>query len=374
MILVLEHLKAIVQAWVGFMPDLSRLVADDKPHRYRNLTRSTHRGKKRKQNSDIDWRLGEWPKWWTARFLRSQHPIINSATAHWSRKVEEPASPLPLLLCFRRRQRRSPIPFLTPPKSPISHSHLTLLPPPPSPVYRRGLVMDKSNLPPASTTAALRGLNKASYKISKQSSSSSSSSSIRASSPPPPPPPSRLSPPLPAPPPSSAPIDHPPPQPPVYNIDKSNFRDVVQKLTGSPSHLLPPQPPAAPAVVAPPASRPFMAPPPSRPLMAPPPPPPPLSAIPSRLHRIRPPPLAPPRPPQILPAPAQPGLSPLPALPSVCMSAESPISAYMRRLRGMPSPIHVPTSPLGFGCLHSPRAPTSPGVAMPATSPRVRDQ
>ncbi|KAM0877285.1 hypothetical protein ACQ4PT_035611 [Festuca glaucescens] len=229
--------------------------------------------------------------------------------------------------------------------------------------------MDKSNLPPASTTAALKALNKASYKISKQSSSSSSSSMI-APSPPPPPLPSRLSPPLPAPapppPPSSAPapIDHPPPQPPVYNIDKSNFRDVVQKLTGSPSHIFPPQAPAAPVV----------APTPSRPLMAPPPPPPPLSAIPSRLHRIRPPPLAPPRPPPVLPAPAQPGLSPLPALPSVCMSAESPISAYMRRLRGMPSPIHVPTSPLGFGCLHSPRAPTSPGVAMPATSPRVRDQ
>ncbi|GJN30532.1 hypothetical protein PR202_gb18845 [Eleusine coracana subsp. coracana] len=77
--------------------------------------------------------------------------------------------------------------------------------------------------------------------------------------------------------------------------------------------------------------------------------------------------------PILAPAGAPPALSPLPPLPAVCVSAESPISAYMRRLRGMPSPIHVPTSPLGFGCLPSPRTPPSPGVPMPATSPRVRD-
>uniref|UniRef100_A0A0D9VQJ8 VQ domain-containing protein n=1 Tax=Leersia perrieri TaxID=77586 RepID=A0A0D9VQJ8_9ORYZ len=190
------------------------------------------------------------------------------------------------------------------------------------------MVMDKSNLPPPPPppTSALKSLNKSSYKISKQSSSSSLSATSmpppRPSPPPPPPPATAATP-------SSTPaaVDHPPPQPPVYNIDKSDFRDVVQKP----------------------------------------------SAIPSRLHRIRPPPLAPPRPPPILP-PAPPALSPLPPLPAVCMTAESPISAYMRRLRGMPSPIHVPTSPLGFGCLPSPRTPPSPGVAMPATSPRVRDQ
>ncbi|KAL5209914.1 hypothetical protein ABZP36_005537 [Zizania latifolia] len=242
--------------------------------------------------------------------------------------------------------------------------------------------MDKSNLrpppPPAPTGSAsssLKSLNKSSFKISKQSSSCSSSSSsvsIKASaSPSPAPPPPRLSPPPPPAPTSSTPaahpaaVDHPPTQPPVYNIDKSDFRDVVQKLTGSPCHLLPPQPLAPAAAVS-------MPPPPPRPIMGPPPPPPP-SAIPSRLHRIRPPPLAPPRPPPILPS-APPALSPLPPLPAVCMTAESPISAYMRRLRGMPSPIHVPTSPLGFGCLPSPRTPPSPGVPMPATSPRVRDQ
>ncbi|PWZ05259.1 hypothetical protein Zm00014a_017933 [Zea mays] len=238
-----------------------------------------------------------------------------------------------------------------------------LSPLPSSPQSSPAMVTDKSNLPqqqqpPPSASSApssLKSLNKASYKISKQSSSASPApvpaSTMRAPSPPPPAP--RPPPPLPQPPQaSSVPADHPPPQPPVYNIDKSDFRDVVQKLTGSPSHLLPPQPAPTPATA---------------PLMAPPPPPPPImappTAIPSRLHRIRPPPLAPP---PILP-PAPPALSPLPPLPAVCMTAESPISAYMRRLRGMPSPIRAPTSPLGFGCL------PSPGVPMPATSPRVRD-
>jgi hypothetical protein len=237
------------------------------------------------------------------------------------------------------------------------------------------MVMDKPPQPPSSfnstSSSYLKPLNKSSYKISKQS---STASSMRAASPPPPPPP-RPSPPPPPPPPSSVPADPPPPQPPVYNIDKSDFRDVVQKLTGSPSHLLPQQPAAAgaqkltgsPSHLLP--QQPAAAgapPPPPRPIMPPPPPP---TAIPSRLHRIRPPPLAAPRPAPIL----APALSPLPPLPAVCMSAESPISAYMRRLRGMPSPINVPTSPLGFGCLPSPRTPPSPGVPMPATSPRVRD-
>ncbi|XP_021900786.1 VQ motif-containing protein 9 [Carica papaya] len=128
-------------------------------------------------------------------------------------------------------------------------------------------------------------------------------------------------------------------QPPVYNINKNDFRDVVQKLTGSPAHER------------------FSNPPPIHP-------PKPQS---SRLQRIRPPPLAhvSNRPPQLLncanpvipshapgalnpslpihmgaanatagfiqrpPAP----LSPLPPLPAVHAAAESPVSAYMRYLQ-----------------------------------------
>ncbi|URD74329.1 VQ motif [Musa troglodytarum] len=101
-----------------------------------------------------------------------------------------------------------------------------------------------------------------------------------------------------------------PSQPPVYNIDKSDFRSLVQKLTGSATH----RHQLGPA-----------APPPSAPG------PPPTS----RLHRIRPPPLA-----HLAPRPLlmdswtrPPPLSPLPPLPTVSAAAESPISAYMRRLQ-----------------------------------------
>ena len=207
-------------------------------------------------------------------------------------------------------------------------------------------------------------------------------------------------------------------QPPVYNINKNDFRDVVQKLTGSPAHER------------------FSTPPPIQP-------PKPQS---SRLQRIRPPPLAhvsnrPPlvqvsnRPPHMLnsavpPPPAStlnpnnpinnsvgtsavPGctfgnngrqvspLSPLPPFPAVHAAAESPISAYMRLFQtadsdpkrlpgfsplaplvsprwtnpappphqtGIPPPptstmtsnssqFGMPSSPLPFGCLPSPRSP-----------------
>ncbi|XP_050238465.1 VQ motif-containing protein 9 [Mercurialis annua] len=123
-------------------------------------------------------------------------------------------------------------------------------------------------------------------------------------------------------------------QPPVYNINKSDFRDVVQKLTGSPSHDR------------------YSAPPPIHP-------PKPQS---SRLQRIRPPPLAhvTNRPPPLLnsapilnqqpslsqplnapmshlhmsmPRPPSAPLSPLPPFPSVHPAAESPVSAYMRYLQ-----------------------------------------
>ncbi|PSS31621.1 VQ motif-containing protein [Actinidia chinensis var. chinensis] len=189
-------------------------------------------------------------------------------------------------------------------------------------------------------------------------------------------------PPLPPPPP-----EPPQNQPPVYNIKKSDFRDVVQKLTGSPAHDR------------------FSTPPPIQP------PKPPSS----RLQRIRPPPLAqlsnrpPPllnsaAPPQPLPSARQVApLSPLPPFPAVHAAAESPISAYMRYFQstvdadlkrfsglsprwsnlGQPhpppnhqpplppaappfpsptsgpmtqSPLLFPTSPLPFGCLPSPRS------------------
>ncbi|KAK4428615.1 VQ motif-containing protein 9 [Sesamum alatum] len=122
-------------------------------------------------------------------------------------------------------------------------------------------------------------------------------------------------------------------QPPVYNINKNDFRDVVQKLTGSPAHERNPTPP-------PPATQ-------SRPPS-------------SRLQRIRPPPLAqisnrPPQLTQIVPeagqrAAVQP-FTPLPPFPSVHPAAESPISAYMRFLQSSsasraPSPLLNGVSPL----------------------------
>ncbi|KAG6402473.1 hypothetical protein SASPL_134668 [Salvia splendens] len=97
-------------------------------------------------------------------------------------------------------------------------------------------------------------------------------------------------------------------QPPVYNINKSDFRDVVQRLTGSPSHERFAAPPA-------PQTRPSS----------------------SRLQRIRPPPLSQifNRPPPILPQTGgvQQPFTPLPPLPSVHPAAESPVSAYMRFLQ-----------------------------------------
>ncbi|XP_059637430.1 VQ motif-containing protein 9-like [Cornus florida] len=208
-------------------------------------------------------------------------------------------------------------------------------------------------------------------------------------------------------------------QPPVYNINKSDFREVVQKLTGLPAHERFATPPPVQA---------------SKPQS-------------SRLQRIRPPPLAhlSCRPPPLLnnatinpnnPAasgcglstnfinnqrPATP-LSPLPPFPAVQAAAESPISAYMRYLQSsisttdsdsnrfpanpprwnnlpqsqllphqqhvpppqqniVPSPTRtsmaqsqfsIPSSPLPFGgCLPSPRSPyplLSP--RMPVPSPR----
>ncbi|KAG2254741.1 hypothetical protein Bca4012_102220 [Brassica carinata] len=168
----------------------------------------------------------------------------------------------------------------------------------------------------------LRQLNKLSHKISKPTTTSSSSSSISAA--------------------VNQETDHqfphPPPQqqinhgnlhqhqPPVYNINKNDFRDVVQKLTGSPAHERISAPPQQPVHH-------------------------PKAQQSSRLHRIRPPPLAHVinRPPPLLnnaalvpppswsggfvaPRPTAP-LSPLPPLPPVHAAAESPVSSYMRYLQ-----------------------------------------
>lgn len=136
------------------------------------------------------------------------------------------------------------------------------------------------------------------------------------------------------------PLQH---QPPVYNINKNDFRDVVQKLTGSPAHDR--------IITPPPIQQPK-----------------PQS---SRLQRIRPPPLPhiTNRPPPLLnhrPNLLQPQnfnfnfnavnfnhnsnnfpglgrpqapLSPLPPFPTVHAAAESPISAYMRDLQNFCSTI-----------------------------------
>ncbi|XP_031286080.1 VQ motif-containing protein 9-like [Pistacia vera] len=203
-------------------------------------------------------------------------------------------------------------------------------------------------------------------------------------------------------------------QPPVYNINKNDFRDVVQKLTGSPAHER------------------FSTPP---PIHQPKPPS-------SRLQRIRPPPLVhvSNRPPPMLPCAPPPipppnptattnntsnnnfiprstaPLSPLPPFPAVHAAAESPVTAYMRYLKNsistadpnskpqfsgfsplaplvsprwnnltdtsqqqgiIPPPtaqaqpqFQLPTSPLAFGCLNSPRSPYpfSPSLLLSPTS------
>ncbi|GAB2271331.1 hypothetical protein Dimus_006172 [Dionaea muscipula] len=223
----------------------------------------------------------------------------------------------------------------------------------------------------------LKQLHRISHKISKP---------IRkwVVDPPPPPPPVQP----PQPPPLPPQLQN---QPPVYNINKNDFRDVVQKLTGAPPHER---------------------------ISAPPPihPPKPPS---SRLQRIRPPPLSQIAnlPPPLLHLPNTDStnnslplvgggggtafptpLSPLPPLPSCHAAAESPITAYMRFLHGSISfvdsaPDRIPgfsplaplaspkfsdpsvlnprehfasqqqqpllpaSSPLPFGCFPSPRSP-----------------
>ncbi|KAL1223840.1 VQ motif-containing protein 9 [Cardamine amara subsp. amara] len=167
----------------------------------------------------------------------------------------------------------------------------------------------------------LRQLNKLSHKITKPTVTSSSSSAAV----------NREIDRLPPPPPINQGNLHQH-QPPVYNINKNDFRDVVQKLTGSPAHERISAPPQQPIHHPKPQQS-------------------------SRLHRIRPPPLAHVinRPPTLLngalipqgshqmnpnqnwtggfiPRPTAP-LSPLPPLPPVHAAAESPVSSYMRYLQ-----------------------------------------
>ncbi|KAK7311642.1 hypothetical protein RJT34_09913 [Clitoria ternatea] len=146
-------------------------------------------------------------------------------------------------------------------------------------------------------------------------------------------------------------------QPPVYNINKNDFRDVVQKLTGSPAHDRISTPP---------------------PIQQPKPPS-------SRLQRIRPPPLPQitNRPPPLLnarPLPLPNGnvnvlpfnnfsafgrplapLSPLPPFPTVHAPAESPISAYMRDLQNLASTVDSNSKQFsGFSPLAPPVQPQPP--------------
>ncbi|KAK9095301.1 hypothetical protein Scep_026770 [Stephania cephalantha] len=168
-----------------------------------------------------------------------------------------------------------------------------------------------------------------------------------------------------------------PPQPHVYNISKNDFRNVVQQLTGSPSHShASPRPPKNP---------------PKPPSM--------------RLQKIRPPPLTPfaqlpqvPQPPMPGPAfngsftrpvvGAQQGVPPqlLPIAPTDPIwsnTAESPISAYMRYLQNSmidqsprqaqglgqpPSSGLLPTPPAAAATFPSPRGNVPPLLPSP-TSP-----
>ncbi|KAJ8560288.1 hypothetical protein K7X08_004346 [Anisodus acutangulus] len=170
------------------------------------------------------------------------------------------------------------------------------------------------------------------------------------------------------------------PQPQVYNINKNDFRSIVQQLTGSPSQEPPPRPPQNPSK------------PPSM-----------------RLQKIRPPPLTPINRPQIpihppaqIPAPARPGggipyhnnmvrppshygqPSPpmLPPTPGDVWTntAESPISVYMRYLQNsiidsgpkltqFQGPGHFQAHPASSGLLPNPSMPPLPYPRMNGPPP-----
>ncbi|KAG2313573.1 hypothetical protein Bca4012_028110 [Brassica carinata] len=209
----------------------------------------------------------------------------------------------------------------------------------------------------------LRQLNKLSHKISKPTPTPASSSVSAAVN-------QETS--------HQPPMNHHQHQPPVYNISKNDFRNVVQRLTGSPAHERFSSPPPPPPIHHPKAA----------------------AQQSSRLHRIRPPPLA-----HIInlpPSSLNDGgfvprpLSPLPPLPPVHAAAESPVSSYMRYLQNSMfssglSPLAPlvsprwcqqqqqenapPAAPQSFGCLSSPKSPyglLSPSLLLSPTSGQVR--
>ncbi|CAH9143460.1 unnamed protein product [Cuscuta epithymum] len=130
-------------------------------------------------------------------------------------------------------------------------------------------------------------------------------------------------------------------QPPVYNINKSDFRDVVQKLTGSPAHERMSTPPPI-QHPKPQSSR-------LQRIR-----PPPLAQI-----GNRPASLIPTHQGQgggQRPGQSQP-LSPLPPFPAVHAAAESPISAYMRFLQNSFAGAAADSSSKRFSSGHPPLAP-----------------
>nr|GMD97322.1 protein HAIKU1-like [Ipomoea batatas] len=186
----------------------------------------------------------------------------------------------------------------------------------------------------------------------------------------------------------------PQPQPQVYNINKNDFRSIVQQLTGSPLREPAPRPPNAPK---PQNTR-------LQKIK-----PPPLTPINRPQLPIRPPPqmVGPPQGPTNVPynnsfarpppPPPQYGQPPSPVLPPFtptdiwANTAESPISAYMRYLQtsivdsgprqqthlpGQPNfqpqgPMHGQPHPPPFGLLPNPPVPPIPSPRYGLPSPRM---
>ncbi|XP_008219407.1 PREDICTED: VQ motif-containing protein 9 [Prunus mume] len=144
----------------------------------------------------------------------------------------------------------------------------------------------------------LKHLNKLSHKISKPTTSNNNTFLKKPNfeNPTPPPPPPVPLPPQPQQQQQQQQQQH---QPPVYNINKNDFRDVVQKLTGSPAHPArfpnpkPPPLPIANSIT------------------------PPMGSAVAHFNSI---------------GRSTTPLSPLPPFPTVHAAAESPVSAYMRYL------------------------------------------
>ncbi|XP_031497150.1 VQ motif-containing protein 9-like [Nymphaea colorata] len=131
---------------------------------------------------------------------------------------------------------------------------------------------------------------------------------------------------------SSPPHDHNHHRPPVYTVNKNDFRLVVQRLTGSPSSEWLPDPPIRP-------------------------PKPPNS----RLQRMKPPPLAPitRTPPPIPSNPQAFSADPLPALPNPPAEGSVSLSPLSSNLNGL---LPLPLSPSQFAVL-------SPTCSMQLRSP-----